>query len=190
MGLFFKKASSPQPEQPTESKSKTPYQKGYESAMRGSQRKAGVAKARFDMRYNSYPKTKTGAFNRILNISTAPARERTSFLYGRAPMTSSGRSSHPGGRGRPKGTYDPRYAKYGGVYGYRKMLNYQLRVQRLEAMRRASVSPQQQNVINQFEQRQQMQRVDPERQVIPDIRGYSPLGSFNNEVDDAANLVS
>jgi hypothetical protein len=37
----------------------------------------------------------------------------------------------PGQRGRPRGSLDPRYRQYGGVYGYRKYVGQQRRLQRM-----------------------------------------------------------
>lgn len=94
-----------------------------------------------------------------------------------------------GGRGRPKGSYDTRYAKYGGVYGYRKILSAQLQQQRMQNFRANAVTPQQEQIIRQMEARQNARRIDPENQTIPDTRGIIRMRSLHQEADDAANLV-
>lgn len=92
------------------------------------------------------------------------------------------------GRGRPAGSYDQRYRAYGGVYGYRKILTAQLRQQRLQSLRDAAVTPQQQNILAQIEARQRAQQTSPENQLIPDTRGQVPMKSIHQEADEYANI--
>lgn len=94
-----------------------------------------------------------------------------------------------GKRGRPRGTLDQRYAQYGGVYGYRKWQATQLKIARMEAMRRTAVTPQQQAVLAQIERRNQMQRMNPERRIIPDTAGDVYLNDIMGDIDRAANAV-
>lgn len=95
-----------------------------------------------------------------------------------------------GRRGRPKGSYDQRYAQYGGVYGYRKMLNQKLREQRLEAMRRTAVTPQQEAVIRQIEARRMAEMQNPERKTIPSTYGQVSMRGLMDEIDSASNIFS
>jgi hypothetical protein len=94
-----------------------------------------------------------------------------------------------GGRGRPKGTYDTRYAKYGGVYGYRKVLAQQLRERRMQMQRQSQISPEQEQALAVIQARQQMQRANPERQVFPDTNGAVDMAGYNNDINNAVNLV-
>ena len=94
-----------------------------------------------------------------------------------------------GRRGRPVGSYDSRYAQYGGVYGYRKMLNAQLRQQRMESLRRATINPQQQQVLNQIERREQIRRQSPESKTIPDTAGNVFMSDIMRDINDASNMV-
>jgi hypothetical protein len=94
-----------------------------------------------------------------------------------------------GRRGRPSGSFDPRYAKYGGVYGYRKYLATQLRIQRMEALRRATINPQQQAVLNQIERREQLRRMNPENKAIPDTSGTIFMADIQKDINNAVNLV-
>ena len=92
-------------------------------------------------------------------------------------------------RGRPKGTLDVRYAAYGGVYGFRKAIAHQRRLEKLQAQQRATITPQQQAVINQFQAKQQMQMMNPENKIIPDTYGNVYLGDLMEEINRAINAV-
>lgn len=116
-------------------------------------------------------------------------RRKEQLVYAqniRRPIVGSGIKKQ--GRGRPRGSYDPRYAQYGGVYGYRKILNAELRARRIEQARRLAVTPRQQYELNQIEARRRVQQDAPENQVIPDTTGNIPTRSIHQEIDDAANI--
>jgi hypothetical protein len=113
----------------------------------------------------------------------------TKALYGIPLQESRVSSTHTGKRGRPAGTYDKRYAVYGGVYGFRKVLSTQLRQQRMEAMQRATISPQQQIILNQIRQRQMQEQMNPESAIIPSTNGQVPMNKIFQEIDDATRLV-
>jgi hypothetical protein len=126
---------------------------------------------------------------------TPSERAGQSFIRGRKnmliinrdfnrPIIGSGRKKE--GRGRPRGTYDQRYAQYGGVYGYRKILAARLRNQGAQAQLNSQLTPQEQQILAQMRARQGY--VNPESQAIADTRGRVPLGSYHQEADDAANL--
>jgi len=92
------------------------------------------------------------------------------------------------GRGRPRGSFDPRYTQYGGVYGYRKVLSAQLQQQRFQAMQQATISPEQQAIINQMEAQKRAKQINPENQVLADTYGNVSLKNIHQEIDDAANI--
>ena len=94
-----------------------------------------------------------------------------------------------GRAGRPKGSLDPRYAQYGGVYGYRKFLAHKFRMEKLSALQQANINPQQQALINQYEAQRRARAMDRESQPIPDTTGGVHLKGIFNEIDNAANLV-
>lgn len=94
-----------------------------------------------------------------------------------------------GKRGRPVGTYDKRYANYGGVYGYRKQLNAKLRIQKLQAMQRATINPQQQAVLDTMAARERARQLDPEQRIIPDTSGKVSLKKYHDEIWEYSNLV-
>ena len=137
------------------------------------------------------------AENKAYNVLSRPRGSSEVIaggLFGFQRLVSRGLSSPNakrgyGGRGRPRGTYNSRYARYGGVYGYRKVLAQQLREQRLNAMRRSVVNPQQQTILDQIEARERARRSNPENRVIPDTDGRTPTRTFQQEIDDATNLV-
>lgn len=152
-----------------------------------------------------YSKSRTGRFGALLTRGFQAARRPNAVstaLYSRSiPITSQNvQQEYPtmprtlkgtsGGRvGRPKGTYDLRYKNFGGVYGYRKMLAAKLRAERIQLQARATISPQQQMVMNQMAARQAYAQQNPENKIIPDTSGYSPTGNFNQEIDIFSNLV-
>lgn len=92
--------------------------------------------------------------------------------------------------GRPKGTYDLRYARWGGVYGWRKAQALERFKQRQEFLRQRAITPQQQQVLAQIEARQMVQRQSPETKTIPDTYGEVPLNDIFSEVDAAAGAVA
>jgi hypothetical protein len=92
--------------------------------------------------------------------------------------------------GRPKGTYDLRYAKFGGVYGYRRYLSSQLREQRMQMLRDRAISPQQQIILRQIEAREAASKMSPEARVIPSTAGEVYLDGLMDEINSAANIVN
>jgi len=94
-----------------------------------------------------------------------------------------------GRRGRPKGSYDLRYAKWGGVYGYRKAMAQNRRLERIQALRDASVTPRQQQTLRRIEMRNQMEQQRKERNPFHGTSGSVQLGEIMNEINRATNLV-
>lgn len=144
-----------------------------------------------ELRSRRDAESKNARFNRgaskIAKLFSNPVRGFYSqpsqgYTNTRSPLQSGRRP------GRPRGTYDSRYAAYGGVYGYRKILNARLRGQRLQQLRDASVSPRQQQVLAQIEARDRMREEAPENQVIPDTTGKIGLRSIHDEIEDASNI--
>jgi len=113
-------------------------------------------------------------------------------MYGSAAIPESMRTVQgikSGRKGRPRGSLDKRYAAYGGVYGWRKYQASQLRMQRLEQQRKMAVTPQQEQQLRVIQQRQMVQRQDPERKTFPDTYGQVDLNSIFRDIDDAAGMV-
>ena len=94
------------------------------------------------------------------------------------------------GRGRPRGTYDKRYARFGGVYGYRKWLRGQIAIKKAEARRRGIIDPQQRVVLQRFEQRRMQSQMSPEGKTIPDTYGNVSINGIMKEINDASNIFS
>jgi hypothetical protein len=92
-------------------------------------------------------------------------------------------------RGRPKGSFDPRFSRFGGVQGFRKFQRQKRRLELLEAQRRSRVSPQEEIILQRIRNQRRQQTLSPEQQPIPDTTGVIPLRGINQEIDDAANLV-
>jgi hypothetical protein len=151
----------------------------------------------FRERQKKYSQSRSGRFASLLQRGMKFARSPTRALYSRQiepqPLFQSNSRTIKGitraGRGRPVGTLDKRYAAYGGVYGYRKYLASQLRIQRMEALRRATVTPQQQQILAQIEARRNYQAQNPENKVIPDTTGAVPMSSIMMEADRYSRLV-
>jgi hypothetical protein len=95
-----------------------------------------------------------------------------------------------GRKGRPPGTYDQRYAKFGGVYGFRKWQATQNQIARMEAMRATTVSPQQEQVLSQYAAQQRYQYQNPETKIIPDTAGVVDMRKIMQDIDDACALVA
>lgn len=94
-----------------------------------------------------------------------------------------------GRKGRPPGTYDQRYAKFGGVYGFRKWQATQNQIARMEAMRATTVSPQQEQVLSQYAAQQRYQYQNPETKVIPDTAGVIDMRKIMQEIEDATHIL-
>jgi len=144
----------------------------------------------------SFARTRTGKVSAKTTSFFNQARQPkpvTNFLYNRNKPKSMSNTNFTTGnsygkRGRPKGTLDPRYAQYGGVYGFRKAQAFERKKALLELKQRTNISPAQQRVIQQLQVRDQIQRENPERRTIPDTYGYSGQKSYHKEIDDYANL--
>lgn len=98
-----------------------------------------------------------------------------------------------GKRGRPRGTVtfrDPRTGAPIGVFEHRKILAQQRKLQLLEARRQAAVTPRQQQVLRQLEERDRRQAMSAERRVIPGTSGSVGIMGIMDEIDAAANIVS
>lgn len=94
------------------------------------------------------------------------------------------------GRGKPRGSFDQRYAQFGGVYGYRKYLSQQRWKERQEILQQSVTNPRQREILRQIQVREQMQQQSPEAQIFPDTHGKIPLmKTIHQEIDDYANLV-
>jgi len=93
----------------------------------------------------------------IVRFIKAGSRLGRGAIEGRKSMLSYSK----GLRGRPPKSYDKRYAKFGGVYSFRKIQAAQLAQERMEAMRQATVTPEQQVLINQFEARRRARMGTP-----------------------------
>ncbi len=168
--------------------------KDYEKDREYSQNKKFIE---FKERQKRYAQSRSGRFSSRISKGLNFLRSPTRSLYSRQieprPYSSSGsktiRRIGTGRRGRPVGTLDQRYAKFGGVYGWRKYQATQLRIQRMEALRRATVNPRQQQVLNQIEARDRYQQQNPENRVIPDSSGTVFMSNIMDEINRATNLV-
>jgi hypothetical protein len=162
-------------------------------------RKSQIAKRNINIleKRRRYDSSKLGRLSRAFTGGIRKIKSPTKALYSnqqlmsldspqRKPQTISG--SRGGGRGRPRGSYDRRYAEYGGVYGYRKALSARLALLKASAMRQSQVSPDEERVIQSIQQRRQAQLQSPESKTIPDTYGSVPLKGLMDEIDRATNL--
>ena len=133
-------------------------------------------------RQERYNRSRTGVLSRGVTKGFKFARrgQVTNSLYGN---TTNRRV------GRPRGSLDPRYRQYGGVYGYRKFIATQNFIAKQNALRNASLTPDQQRALANINQREMMQRNAPENRTIPDTTGQFNLSGLFKEIDDATNLV-
>jgi hypothetical protein len=133
--------------------------------------------------------TKGGVTRRLYSDQVAPSVMEFNRKGQRAGTGRTIQGMSYGRRGRPAGTLDKRYAAYGGVYGFRKYQATQNAIARMQARRATSVSPQQQQYLNQVQQREQYARQDPERRVVPSTMGDVPMQGYMNEIGNAANAA-
>lgn len=145
-------------------------------------------KQEYELARRRSAETKTSRFNSKASSALRLLANPVRGLYP-SPVnkSSAGLSSRRRGAGRPRGTYDRRYAAYGGVYGYRKILNARLREQRMQALRNATINPQQQQILANVEARERAQRENPENRVIPDTSGQVDMDSIMDEINRASN---
>lgn len=92
--------------------------------------------------------------------------------------------------GRPKGSYDKRYAKVGGVYNFRKQLAFQRRIALINAQKNAQLSPEEQFALRQIQENKRRQLTAKEFQTIPDTDGQFDLRALQKEIDDATNIFA
>lgn len=114
----------------------------------------------------------------------------------RQPISRVTRISKAGGvrtgkRGRPKGTVtfkDPRTGRPIGVFEHRKILAQERRLQIIQARRQAAVTPRQQLVLRQLEERDRRQEMSAERRVIPGTGGRVNIMGIMDEIDSASHI--
>jgi len=92
--------------------------------------------------------------------------------------------------GRPKGTYDKRYAPYMGVYNFRKQQALERFKQRQQILQDRALTPQQQYQLQLIRQREQASRMNPEAQIFPDTDGSVFLQEIFDEITRASNAVN
>lgn len=154
-------------------------------------------------RQRRYAGSGTGRFGSFLARGIRRIQQPTASLYeGSIPITSTNvqqayptmprtvRGSSGGKVGRPRQTYDKRYAQFGGVYGYRKMLAAKLRERRLQLQAQANISPQQQMVINRYQSQQAYNQQNPEGRIIPSTMGHVDMNQIWDDINNAANAVA
>jgi len=123
--------------------------------------------------------------------------DREAPTYGASKLKSPSSNLTPTGgiktgkRGRPHGSYDQRYAKWGGVYGYRKAMAQKRRLERIRLQQQGQITPR---------QRQTLQRIEYQRAVSQQQRrandpffgtdGNVQLGNIMQQINDATNLVN
>jgi hypothetical protein len=152
-----------------------------------------------------YAQTRTGRLSSkstrfLKGIQDIQRRGITRSLYERKtspfsrpyaqPISTSVAGRRTGRVGRPRGTFDPRYSRWGGVYGYRKWLSQQRWKEKQEILAQSVASPVQRERLRQIQMQEQMRQQSPEAQVIPNTYGNIPLmKTIHQEINDYANLV-
>lgn len=132
---------------------------------------------------------------RVPNVSARVSSGVFSFFRGAQQFSQKnirsrgGFSGSSGRAGRPRGSYDSRYAAYGGVYGYRKVLAQKLRERKMQRMQASQLTPEQQQLLANARAQATAQQQNPENKTIPDTTGKVPMKSYHQEIDDAANIV-
>lgn len=93
------------------------------------------------------------------------------------------------GRGRPKGSFDPRYAQFGGVYGYRKWLSQQRWKEKMEVMQDSLMNPRQRQILESIKRSEEERMKSPENRTFPDTNGYFSLDPIFDEIDKYSRLI-
>ena len=125
-------------------------------------------------------------------------REQPTYNYHSASYTRQNGSSKltptggikTGKRGRPSGSYDQRYAQWGGVYGYRKAMAQKRRLERIRLQQQGQITPRQRDTLQRLEyqravSQQQRRANDP----FFGTDGNVQLDSIQQQINDACNLV-
>jgi hypothetical protein len=93
------------------------------------------------------------------------------------------------GRGRPKGSLDPRYAQYGGVMGFRKYMSSQRRAFRQQLQQQKEMMKVQRQIANmpQYEQAQQYQQ---QQQLPPEMQGQGVTPDYTqfDQADETGQM--
>jgi len=149
-----------------------------------------------------YKKSGAGKINRFMKSGFNVGRVGiVKSLYSReqpiSPSTKVGGITKTGGirtgrRGRPKGSYDLRYARYGGVYGWRKAQAQQRRLQTLQVQRQVQVSPQQEIALSRMQRTREsegnMIKISPGG--VATVSGEVPgMAQYHRDVKKWTNLV-
>lgn len=144
----------------------------------------------YQQRQAAYRSSKTGKAGSVVGKVFGFLRSPTRTMYAQPSfMSQTGAKTKYAKAGRPVGTKDPRYAAYGGVYGYRKAQSQQRALERIRAQSGAGLNPEEQALLQKIRAQQMAQRENPEGRIIPDTAGSVPMQGFMAEIDRAANLV-
>jgi len=92
-------------------------------------------------------------------------------------------------RGRPKGSFDPRFRAFGGSVNFRRVLRARLRQEQLQSQQQTILTPNQQALLQRQRQFNQQQMLEPESRTIPSTSGRIQLRGIMDEINDAINLV-
>ncbi len=94
-----------------------------------------------------------------------------------------------GRRGRPRGSFDQRYARYGGVYGYREALRKQRRQQSMRFKESIALNPRQKIALANIKSRERFQEERRRAGTFPDTSGEMNIGDFTGNINRFANMV-
>lgn len=157
------------------------YGQGRELALKRLQALKETKKQTSSNGFSNYLKSRVG-------LAKSPAKSLSSSLYGnQQPTVAVG--FRTGKRGRPRGTKDPRYAAYGGVYEFRKLQAQRRALEKIRARQMGQVTPEQQDMLSRAARQRYAAQMNPENQVIPDTFGRVKTKSIQDEINDACNIV-
>jgi hypothetical protein len=146
-------------------------------------------------RQERYEATRSGRFASGLTTglrflqSPTRALNQPPHQFGRKKERQTTYGRYASKAGRPMGTYNKMYAQYGGVYGWRKAMAQQRRLQQLEYLRSVAQTPNQQAAFRSIEARRMAQMRDMEAAPIPNTNGQVYLSDIMDEIDLAANIA-
>ena len=156
--------------------------------------------AKYQRWVRTYEATPTGKTGRIIGQTIGTLQRKhgvTNLLYRNQvnptrSNTSTSTKTFPtpyrtGKVGRPYGSVKPEYAKFGGVYEFRKAQAHRRALERAQYLRDRAITPSQQEALRQIELRQATQRQNMEARPIPDTRGDVSLQGIFQEIDNASH---
>lgn len=142
-------------------------------------------------RNEKYVNSRTGRFGSRLKRGINAIKSPKNYLYSRNQVRVN-RGVNNGRKGRPINSvkYRDDQGRPIGVYEFRKLLATKNYIARQQALQRATINPQQQQVLNNIRARENYNRSNKEGHIFPDTDGNVNIDSITDEINRASNIFS